>query len=264
MATIPKTIDELIGLLLALLANQVDYKETGTNITKYNRYFDVEAWQFFNTKKQGAQWCATFVIWAFVQVLLPIFGGSFAKIRDWFGMPKPALNEAAGCKQFWTYMNNKGWQVAKSAGRVGDIIFFGDCGHVGIIIGVDSKNYYTEEGNKKDKVSKCTYSKSDKYIYGIMHPDWAAIEKLLPKDPEPQPAPEPAPEPTPDPEITDYEVVNIRTFLAIRNTPEVKSDDSNKVGELKNGAIVSVFETRSGWARIGGEMWVSLKYLKKV
>lgn len=261
MATIPKTIDELIGQLLGLLANQVGYKETGTNITKYNRYFDVEAWQFFNTKKQGAQWCATFVIWAFVQVLLPIFGGSFAKIRDWFGMPSPKYNEAAGCKQFWGYMNKKGWKVAKSAGRVGDIIFFGNCGHVGIITGVDDNNYYTEEGNKGDKVSTCKYSKSNTYIYGIMHPDWDAIAKLLP---EPEPDNVPTPEPTLVPEITDYKVVNIKTFLSIRNTPEVKSDDSNKVGELKNGAIVSVFETKSGWARIGGQMWVSLKYLKKV
>lgn len=256
MATTPKTIDELINQLLDLLANQVGYKETGTNITKYNRYFDVEAWQFFNTKKQGAQWCSTFVIWSFIQVLLPIMGGSFSKIRDWFGMPSPANNEAAGCTQFWSYMNKKGWKVSKSSGKVGDIIFFGDCAHVGIIIDVDANNYYTEEGNKYDKVSKCKYSKNNTYIYGIMHPDWSAIEKLLPKDPDPKP----------DPVIvtSDYRVTNIKTFLAIRSTPEAKQDNSNKVGELYNGAVVTVFEIKGDWARIGASMWVSKNYLGKI
>ena len=56
--------------------SQIGYKETGTNITKYSTYFDTPkskggAWQFFNTKKQGAAWCAIFVIWVFCQILGP-------------------------------------------------------------------------------------------------------------------------------------------------------------------------------------------------
>lgn len=252
---LPTTIDELIGQMLAMLVNQVGYTETGTNITKYNRYFDVEAWQFFNTKKQGAQWCAIFVIWAFVQVLLPIFGGSFAKIRDWFGMPKPALNEAAGCKQFWGYMNKKGWKVAKSAGRVGDIIFFGNCGHVGIITGVDANNYYTEEGNKGDKVATCKYSKNNTYIYGIMHPDWDAIAKLLP-DPEP----DNIPTPEPVPETKEYKV-SVKDFLALRTGP---STNYKKLGELKNDAVVTVLEIKDNWARVTGDLWCYMGYLHKI
>lgn len=79
--------------------------------------------------------------------------------------------------------------------------------------------------------------------------------------------PTPTPEPTPEPVVTvldDYQVVNIRTFLAVRNTPEARSDDKNKVGELYNGAVVTVFEIKNGWARIGGKCWVSTNYLKKL
>ena len=39
--------------IVALSKKQLDYTETHVNCTKYNRYFDVEAWQFFNTKKNG-------------------------------------------------------------------------------------------------------------------------------------------------------------------------------------------------------------------
>lgn len=77
-------------------------------------------------------------------------------------------------------------------------------------------------------------------------------------------APDPEPEPTPTPSENKYKVVNIKTFLAIRNTPELKSDDSNKVGELYSGAIVNVVETSGSWAKISGDLWVSTKYLQKI
>ena len=77
-------------------------------------------------------------------------------------------------------------------------------------------------------------------------------------------APDPEPEPTPTPTDNKYKVINIKTFLAIRSTPEAKSDDSNKVGELYNGAIVTVIETSGSWAKISGDLWVSTKYLQKI
>ena len=89
-----------------------------------------------------------------------------------------------------------------------------------------------------------------------MHPDWAAIEKLLPKDQDPESQPVSV--------VEDYKVVNIKTFLAIRSTPVATTDNSNKIGELYNGAVVSVFEIKGNWARIGGEAWCSLTYLKKI
>lgn len=82
--------------------------------------------------------------------------------------------------------------------------------------------------------------------------------------PTPTPTPTPEPEPQPVFIVEDYKVVNIKTFLAIRSTPVAKVDNSNKVGELYNGAVVSVFEIKGNWARIGGEAWCSLTYLKKI
>lgn len=38
---------------IKLSQSQVGYAETGSNITKYSKYFDTTAWQWFNTKKQG-------------------------------------------------------------------------------------------------------------------------------------------------------------------------------------------------------------------
>ena len=249
-AVVPKSLDELYAYMLDLLNDQVGVKETGINKTKYNRYFDVEAWQFFNTKKQGAEWCSIFVIWAFVQALLPIYNNSFAKIRSWFGMPSPAQNEAAGCRQFWSYMSKKGWKVNKKEGKVLDIIFFGDCGHVGIITGVDSNNYYTVEGNKNNQVSACKYSKTNTYIYGIMRPDWDVIAKLLP-DPEPVVLPAP------------YKVVNIKNYLSLREKPNA----GKKLGELYNGAEVTVYEISDHYARVSentNTMWCDMKWLEKI
>ena len=84
---------------------------------------------------------------------------------------------------------------------------------------------------------------------------------VLPDPPAPDP-PEPAPTPTPT--DNSYKVTGIHTFLSVRNTPEVKNDDSNKVGELYNGAIVTVMEFKGDWAKISGECWCSSKYLTKL
>jgi len=80
---------------------------------------------------------------------------------------------------------------------------------------------------------------------------------------EAEPKPQPTPEPEPD-IVKTYRVVNIHTFLAIRSTPVVAQNDANKVGELYNGALVSVFETNGNWAKIGSGMWVSMSYLSAV
>ena len=86
---------------------------------------------------------------------------------------------------------------------------------------------------------------------------------VLPDPPAPDP-PEPTPTPTPTPTDNSYKVTGIHTFLSVRNTPEVKNDDSNKVGELYNGAIVTVMEFKGEWAKISGECWCSSKYLTKL
>ena len=248
--------------VINLAQRQIGTKESpvGSNRTKYGVYFDTPKskggpYPWFNGKKNGVPWCSLWICWLFCQN--EILG--YEKARTFLGCPKPADNCAAGVPYLWEYLKALGWQVDKKAGQMGDIIFFGSLSHVGIIEKVDANNYYTIEGNKDNQVKRCTYSRGNSYIYGIMRPEYESMD--------PKPEPEPTPEPTPEPVVTvldDYQVVNIKTFLAIRSTPEAREDDKNKVGELYNGAVVTVFETKNGWAKIGGEAWVSLKYLKKV
>ena len=252
--------------ILTLAKKQVGYKEDplGSNKTKYARFFDVEAWQFFNTKKNPCYWCSVFVIWLIVQVLYPLLGKSYDACRKWLGMPIPKLNEAAGCKQFYGYLKAKGWTVAKNQGRAADIIFFntgaGSCAHVGIIESVENGKYYTIEGNKSNQVKRCSYAINSSEIYAVVHIDYSEFDKK----PEPEPLPIPTPEPIVVPTEKKYRVTGIKTFLAIRSTPVVAPNDANKVGELKNGAIVTVYEKNGGWARITGNCWVSMSYLKEV
>lgn len=155
-----------------LLARQIGYTESGTNITKYARWFDVEAWQYFNTKKQGAEWCALLQIWAVAQS--EILGK--AESMKFLGLPAPKNNCAAGCPYFWNYLVAKGYKVDKTKGIKGDIIFFNTskakCGHVGSIRSVDDKYYYTIEGNKGNKVAEGKYLKTSSSIYGVCHLPW--------------------------------------------------------------------------------------------
>lgn len=75
-------------------------------------------------------------------------------------------------------------------------------------------------------------------------------------------APTPAPTPEPTPTERTYKV-SVNTFLAVRSTPYVAEHDANKVGELYNGAVVTVFEKKNGWAKITGNCWVYASYLKE-
>ena len=114
---------DLKAKILNLASRQVGYKETGTNHTKYWSYFDDPkgAWQWFNTKKQGTEWCAGFICWLFCQneTLGPKEAYTF------LGMPKNKDdNCAAACPYFWQYLKAKGYQVDKKSGQPGDIIFF--------------------------------------------------------------------------------------------------------------------------------------------
>lgn len=244
MATLAEQVVELAHNQKGVTENPI-----GSNKVKYNRYFDVEAWQFFNTKKQGAYWCATYVIWDIDQVIKRILGTD-DKVRQWFGFPKPQYNEAAGCKQFHDYIKAKGWEVGKKEGKPGDIIFFNTktatCGHVGLIIDVKDGKYYTSEGNSGNQVSEHSYSMGSSTIHSVFHPDYESVE----------------PQPTPTPTYKEYKV-SVRSFLAVRTKPNANGD---KVGELYNNAIVTVFEENNNWGRITAtkDSWVYMGYLKEV
>lgn len=158
--------------IINLAKSQVGYKETGTNRTKYAADFDTTYWQWFNTKKQGVEWCAIFICWLFVVILGP------EKARKFLGCPKPADNCAAGVKYLKQYLKKTGTTVNVKDGKAGDICFFGDK-HVGIIEYVEGDYYHTIEGNKSNSVARGKYKKGSS-ITTIIRPAYAADELPTP------------------------------------------------------------------------------------
>lgn len=152
--------------------HQIGYKEEGTNITKYSKDFDTTYWQFFNTKKQGAEWCSIFVHWCAVKTI------GKDKTLKFFG-ETPKTNAAAGVGYFWDYLKAKGYKSSAANAKMGDIIFFKNTkgiSHVGIVEKVDSKNIISIEGNKSNSVKRCTHSKTSSTIYGVMSPTWSQFD----------------------------------------------------------------------------------------
>ena len=163
--------------VLDLASRQIGYKETGDNITKYARFFDVEAWQWFNTKKNGVPgvnggWCAIFCCWLLAQN--ETLGQKQA--LSFLGCPSPKNNCAAGCGFLYDYMKTKGYKSTIANVKPGDFVFFkdkkGKCYHVGICFDVDGNNIHTIEGNKDNQVKKCHHYKNSDIYFGVMSPKW--------------------------------------------------------------------------------------------
>lgn len=135
-----------VGYLEKASYDQLDDKTANAgkkNITKYAR--DLDALGFFNGRKQGVAWCATFVCWDFVQA----FGVEGAK--ELLCLPsKAASNYAAGCRYARNYFKNRG-QLFDTP-EPGDQIFFyskdkKSISHTGLVYKVDGSKVYTVEGN---------------------------------------------------------------------------------------------------------------------
>ena len=250
--------------VLNLASRQVGYKETGKNDTKYARYFDVEAWQWFNTKKQGSEWCAIFICWLFCQN--EILGPKRARV--FLGCPEPKNNCAAGCGYLYDYMKAKGYQSTLDKVKPGDIIFFksgSKCSHVGIVEKTDKTNIYTIEGNAGNMVKRVTHKRSSKTVYfGIMSPDYASLDKAAEKPVEQLPD-KPAPVTPAAPAKVIYQVNTKHDPLMLRcgagtNFPIIC--------RLPKGATVTYKGTTTGkWLKVQYKTmigWAHGDYLKKV
>ena len=210
--------------------SQVGYTENpkGSNNTKYAKYFDTDAWQFFNTKKNPCDWCAIFVHWCACQVVSP------KEVRKLFGEPDPKDNCGAGVKYFWRYLEAKGYtfKPGKKEPEDGDIIFFNNLGHVGIVEHVDSK-VHTIEGNKSNTVKRCTYTKTSTKIYGYARVKWQLDEYV------PAYKNEPARE-FDKKYAKEYEVTcNCQLLTAVRKNPKV-------ITLIKKGTIVKCYGYYTG------------------
>lgn len=160
--------------VLQIASNEVGYLEKASNAnlddktanagsknyTKYAR--DMDNLHVYNGRKQGYAWCNVFIDWCFVQAV----GLDRAK--------ELLIGWSAGCTQDYNWFKERGQIV--SAPRRGDLVFFGNTSHIGIIEDVRDGKIYTIEGNTSNKaelvtnggcVARKSYSINSKYIHSF-------------------------------------------------------------------------------------------------
>ena len=240
---------------IKLSQSQVGYAETGSNITKYSKYFDTTAWQWFNTKKQGAEWCSLYLCYLCCMILGP------EEALKFLGCPSPKNNCAAGVKYLYQYLEKKGYKVDSKAGGPGDIIVLNSKKHVGHIEFVQNGYYHTIEGNKNNKVARGKYKIGSSTISGVFHLPFEQYDSV----PAPTPAPKPTPAPVSTPTKTDaFKVKTNGSPLALRVAPK---KSSALIVWMKNGSSIKVSGTQDGWSRVtyqGKTGWAYSKWIAKV
>ena len=227
--------------------NEVGYQGSKYS-SKYSK--ELDSVKFYNYPKDGAcTWCSIFADWC---IYVNTFPQTASNARALLCEPEKD-NCGAGCQQSAQYYKNKGRYYTKmSDAHTGDKIFFKNSSgiyHSGIVVDWDNSGIYTVEGSTDGaKVTKRFYPYGDSRVAGFGRPYYTAYEHDN----------EPTPEPAPD--VQKYQV-KVGDYLSIRTGP---STDNKKIGELLNGAIITIIEERDGWARITGDSWVSMSYLTKV
>lgn len=155
---------------IAKANSQLGYHETGKNITKYADDFDNKYPNFYNTKKQGAEWCDMFYDWC----LVTTFGEDTGRQM----LYQPWKSAGAGCKFSAEYYNNAK-AFYKTNPQRGDQIFFyvsGAINHTGMVIDVNGDTITTIEGNCGDAVKQNTYKTSNSKIAGYGRPNWSLAD----------------------------------------------------------------------------------------
>lgn len=118
-------------------------------------------------RNNGYSWCNVFIDWCFVQAL----GLDRAK--------ELLIGWSAGCTQDYNWFKEKR-QIVKDPQR-GDLVFFGNTAHIGIIEDVRDGKIYTIEGNTSNKaelvtnggcVARKSYSINSKYIHSFARPKY--------------------------------------------------------------------------------------------
>lgn len=155
-----------VGYLEKASNSQLDDKTANAgnkNYTKYAR--DMDSLNVYNGKKQGYAWCNVFIDWCFYKAL------GIDRARELL------IGFSAGCTQDWNWLKSAGRIVSNP--QIGDLIFFGDLSHIGIIENIKGDVIYTIEGNTSNAaeliinggtVAKKSYSKNSQYIYGYARP----------------------------------------------------------------------------------------------
>lgn len=171
MSEIKKILDIAnaeVGYLEKASRNQLGEKTANAGDKNYTKYAEeMDALNVYNGKKQGYAWCNVFIDWCFYKAL------------GLDGARELLIGFSAGCTQDYNWFKSKGQIVSEP--QIGDLVFFGDISHIGIIENVDNDRIYTIEGNTSNaaelivnggQVAKKSYLKTSKYIYGYARPKY--------------------------------------------------------------------------------------------
>lgn len=180
------TKQQAIEKLCQLATAQLGYCEKDSNAnldgsgvghSNWNKYArDLDAIDYFNGPKNGYEWCTSFVHWLFVQLA----GKDLAQKMLCCG----AKSAAAMCRYGRNYFRDAGRIYTRP--EVGDQAFFGNESnlyHTGVVVGVSGDTVTVIEGNKGDRVQRCTYSISGGTIGFYGRPRW----ELLADEEDPSP-----------------------------------------------------------------------------
>ena len=156
------TRDEAIHKICKLAYEQVGYREGANNWNKYAA--DSYVTKAIGWDVQNQPWCATFVVWLFIETF-----GYYSGSHMMYGC-------SAGCAVQSGYYNSNGAFYSKP--QKGDQIFFysgGGINHTGIVVDVSGSTITTVEGNYSDSVCQNTYFVGDTKIAGYGRPNWDLV-----------------------------------------------------------------------------------------
>lgn len=149
-----------------------------SNYTKYAAFFD-QLWnsgiKWYNTRKQGADWCDMFFDWCQCQA----WGWEIALNVVYQSMESCG----AGCKySAQYYRDHNAWIPRSGTPIIGDQIFFGPVGdetHTGMVVGVTATEVRTIEGNSGNRCTEHSYARSESKIAGYGRPDYALVAHMF-------------------------------------------------------------------------------------
>lgn len=199
-----------VGYIEKKSNSQLDDKTANAGVNNYTKYArDLDNLKdFYNTPKNGYDWCDVFVDWCFYKAL--------GEKRAMELLNQPKKSTGAGCGFSMEFYKKEG-QLFKTP-KAGDQIFFvngNSVYHTGLVYKVDSSKVYTIEGNSKPstgvvanggQVCKKSYSLKASYIGGYGRPKYKS------DDVKPEPKPTPTPAPKTEKPILEWQKVMNRVY----------------------------------------------------
>jgi len=228
--------------LIETATKEIGYTEQGKNITKYAHDFDTKYPTFYNTKKQGAEWCDLWYDWTHVTS----FGEETARRM----LYQPVKSAGAGCKfSAGYYKQNKAFY---SKPQTGDQIFFyvgGEINHTGMVVAVSGSQVVTIEGNSNNAVRKNYYSIADGHIAGYGRPNWSLVAD--------KPQPTPTPTPTGETCMIEMQVLSfgsvgeqVKTMQIMLNSKGFKGANNKQLtvdGQFGSNSVHALKQAQQAW-----------------